>query len=149
MFFFPKCECEKPIIYHLVKDHNLVVNVYRAKVTPEEEGYLVLDVTGTEDDIENGMTFVKTFDVTVNLTGKGVLRDDDRCTHCGQCVPHCPTGSLHIADRATREVLFNDFQERFLSVPDQKQVKDIRYRFRIECRGAARDDQGMIHASLR
>ena len=29
MLFFPKCECEKPIIYHLVKDHNLIVNVYR------------------------------------------------------------------------------------------------------------------------
>ncbi|MHC4656143.1 MAG: NIL domain-containing protein, partial [Planctomycetota bacterium] len=43
MLFFPKCECEKPIIYHLVKDHNLIVNIFRAKVTPEEEGYLVLD----------------------------------------------------------------------------------------------------------
>ena len=38
LLFFPKCECEKPIIYHLVKDYNLVVNVFRAKVTPEEEG---------------------------------------------------------------------------------------------------------------
>ncbi len=46
MFFFPRCECEKPIIYHLVKDHNLIVNVYRAKVTPEGEGYLILDVIG-------------------------------------------------------------------------------------------------------
>ena len=108
MLYFPKCECEKPIIYHLVKDHNLVVNVYRAKVTPEEEGYLVLDVSGTQEDIEKGIAFVKTFDVTVNFTGKGVLRDDDRCTHCGQCVPHCPTGALHIADRATREVLYNE-----------------------------------------
>jgi L-aspartate semialdehyde sulfurtransferase ferredoxin len=108
MLYFPKCECEKPIIYHLVKDHDLVVNVYRAKVTPEEEGYLVLDVSGTEEDIEKGMAFVKTFDVTVNYTGKGVLLDDDRCTHCGQCVPHCPTGALHIADRATREVLYNE-----------------------------------------
>ncbi len=71
MLFFPKCECEKPIIYHLVKDHNLIVNVYRAKVTPEEEGYLVLDVTGTEEDIQGAMDFVKTFNVTINCTGKG------------------------------------------------------------------------------
>ena len=27
MLFFPKCECEKPIIYHLVKDYNLIVKV--------------------------------------------------------------------------------------------------------------------------
>ena len=108
MLFFPKCECEKPIIYHLVKDHNLIVNVYRAKVTPEEEGYLVLDVTGAEDDIEHGMTFIRTFNVTVNTTGKGVARDEDRCTHCGQCVSHCPTGALCIGNEATREVIYNE-----------------------------------------
>jgi ferredoxin len=108
MLFFPRCECEKPIIYHLVKDHNLIVNIYRAKVTPEEEGYLVLDVTGTEQDIESGMEFVKTFNVTINTTGKGVTRDDERCTHCGQCVAHCPTQALHIPDGATREVVYNE-----------------------------------------
>ena len=106
MLFFPKCECEKPIIYHLVKDHNLIVNVYRAKVTPEEEGYLVLDVTGTEDDIARGMDFVKTFNVTINYTGKGVIVDEYLCTHCGHCVTFCPTDALHITDMATREVVY-------------------------------------------
>ena len=87
---------------------HLVVNVYRAKVTPEEEGYLVLDVTGTEADIERGMDFVRTFNVTINTTGKGVTRDEERCTHCGQCVPHCPTAALHIGDPATREVIYEE-----------------------------------------
>ncbi|HEC02564.1 MAG TPA: 4Fe-4S dicluster domain-containing protein [Phycisphaerales bacterium] len=108
MLFFPKCECEKPIIYHLVKDHNLIVNVYRAKVTPEEEGYLILDVTGTEGDIEAGMEFVNTFNVTINYTGKGVTWDADECTHCGHCITHCPTGALHIANEATREVAYDE-----------------------------------------
>jgi ferredoxin len=108
MLFFPRCECEKPIIYHLVKDYNLVVNVYRAKVTPEEEGYLVLDVTGTEEDIQRAMDFVKTFNVTINYTGKGVTWDKDRCTHCGHCITHCPTDAIYIADTATREVAYNE-----------------------------------------
>jgi ferredoxin len=110
MLFFPRWEFEKPILYHLVKDHNLVVNVYRAKVTPEEEGYMVLDVTGTEEDIRRGMAFVNTFDITINDTGKGVNWDKDRCTHCGQCVVHCPSEALHIADRATREVAYDEAQ---------------------------------------
>jgi ferredoxin len=82
--------------------------VYRARVTPEEEGYLVLDVTGTEGDIEKAMEFIQTFDVSVNTTGKGVARDEDRCTHCGQCVSHCPTGALRIEDAATRKVVYNE-----------------------------------------
>jgi NAD-dependent dihydropyrimidine dehydrogenase PreA subunit len=108
MLYFPKCECEKPIIYHLVKDYGLVVNIFRAKVTPEEEGYLVLDVTGTEQEIEAGIAFVKTFNVVVNLSGKGVTRDEDRCNHCGYCVTYCPTDSLRIGDERTRKVVYDE-----------------------------------------
>ena len=108
MLFFPRWESEKPIIYHLVKDHNLVVNVFRARITPEEEGYLVLDVTGTQHDIQRGIDFVKTFEVTVNDTDKGVTRDKDRCTHCGHCVVHCPTEALVIGDPARRDVVYDE-----------------------------------------
>lgn len=108
MLFFPRCECEKPIIYHFVKDHDLMVNVYRAKVTPDEEGYLVLDVTGAEENIAQALEFVKTFNVIVNYTGKGVTVDQDRCTDCGACLPHCHSGALHIEDAATRDVVFNE-----------------------------------------
>ena len=104
MLFFPRFESEKPIIYHLVKDYNLVVNVYRARITPEEEGYLVLDVTGTPEEIRQGLEFINTFDVTINDSDKGVSRDPERCTHCGHCVAHCPTAALFIANAETREV---------------------------------------------
>ena len=108
MLFFPRCECEKPIIYHLVKDYDLVANVFRAKVTPEEEGYLVLDVTGTPENIDRALEFVRTFDVRINDTGKGLIWDDTVCTHCGACLTHCPTNALHVADRATRRIEFTD-----------------------------------------
>jgi ferredoxin len=106
-FFFPTCECEKPIIYHLVKDYDLVVNVFRAKVTPEEEGYLLLDLTGTPENIERAVAFVQTFNVNVNAAGRGLTWDPERCTHCGVCLPHCPTEALRLADAARREVMFD------------------------------------------
>ena len=108
MLFFPKCECEKPIIYHLVKDYDLVVNVFRAKVTPDEEGYLLLDVTGTEDNITAALAYLKTFNVSVNATGKGLVWDSNRCVHCGLCIVHCHTGVLSIQDLHTREVTFDE-----------------------------------------
>jgi len=106
MLFFPECECEKPIVYHLVKDYNLVVNIFRAKVTPKEEGYLVLDVTGSEEDIERALAYVSTFDVVVNYAGKGVTWDKNLCVHCGYCVSYCPTGALYVEDRKTMRVAF-------------------------------------------
>lgn len=107
MFVFPRCECEKPIIYHLVKDYDLEVNVFRAKVTPNEEGYLVLDLTGTEANIRKAIDFVKTFDVTVNTAVKGVRWDEARCTHCGACLTHCPTDALHLTDPQRRRITFD------------------------------------------
>jgi L-aspartate semialdehyde sulfurtransferase ferredoxin len=104
--FFPKSESEKPIVYHLVKDHNLVINIFRAKVTPEEFGYLVLDVSGDEADVARGMEYVRSFSVDVRDSAVGVSWNEERCTHCGACLAHCPTDALRIADPATRTILF-------------------------------------------
>ncbi len=104
--FFPKSETEKPIVYHLVKDHNLVINIFRAKVTPEEFGYLVLDVSGDPADVERGMAYVRSFNVDVRDSAVGVAWSADRCTHCGACLAHCPTDALRIADPATRRIEF-------------------------------------------
>jgi len=106
--FFPKSETEKPIVYHLVKDYDLVINIFRAKITPEEEGFLVLDITGEEPNIERGLDFVRTFNVTINQKNKGLFHDLDKCTHCGNCLSHCPTKALHVSDAATRKVVFDE-----------------------------------------
>ncbi len=108
MLFFPECECEQPIVYHLVKDYNLEVNIFRARVTPKEEGYLLLDVTGTEEDIERALEYVRTFDLRISLTGLGVNWDQERCTHCGHCTSYCPTQALSIPDRNNMKVVFDE-----------------------------------------
>jgi ferredoxin len=104
--FFPVSRTEKPIIYHLIKDYDLVVNIFRAKVTPREEGYLSLDITGTPENIERAFDYLRTFDVTIHAGNKGVYWDEDRCTHCGNCVAHCPTGALAFIDAESRQVTF-------------------------------------------
>ncbi len=108
LLYFPASETEKPIVYHLVKDYNLIINIFRAKVTPEEEGYLVLDVTGEEENIEQGLNFVKSHNVIINEGGRGLRWDEDRCTHCTNCIPHCPTEALYITDRKTMKIGFNE-----------------------------------------
>jgi L-aspartate semialdehyde sulfurtransferase ferredoxin len=106
LLYFPKSETEKPIVYHLIKDFDLVVNIFRAKVTPEEFGYLAVDVSGTEENLARGLDWVRTFNVEVHEASVGVTWDAERCTHCGACLTHCPTQALHIADSATRTVAF-------------------------------------------
>lgn len=105
---FPKCETETPIVYHLVKDYDLEVNIFRAKVTSEGEGYLVLDLKGKEVKIAEALKYVASFGVSIDTIDKGVIRDDSLCTHCGNCLSHCKPKALHLADPVTRQIAFDE-----------------------------------------
>ena len=105
---FPVCETNTPIIYKLVKDYDLEVNIFRALVSSEGEGYLVLDVKGEAGSIKKAMEYVASFGVTISSVKKGVVRDETLCNHCGNCISHCKAGALHIADLKTRKIAFDD-----------------------------------------
>ncbi len=107
LLYFPNSETDKPIVYHLVRDYDLVVNIFRAKVTPDEYGYLMLDITGTDENIARGLDFLSSFDVRISESDKGLTWDETRCTSCGNCFSHCPTDALHIEDPGTRKVAFD------------------------------------------
>ena len=107
LLYFPKSMTETPIVYRLVKDYDLTVNIYRAKVTPDEYGYLVLDVTGDESDINKAICFVETFNVRISDTERGLTWNKEKCTSCGNCLTHCPTHALHLAEDGSRRVVFD------------------------------------------
>ncbi|HOV37150.1 MAG TPA: 4Fe-4S dicluster domain-containing protein [Spirochaetales bacterium] len=107
LFYFPKSETEKPIVYQLVKDYDLMVNIFRAKVTPDEEGYLLLDITGKQPDIDRAYQWIRSLGVQIREDVKGMRWDRDKCTSCGACITQCPTGALHIPNRKTMKVEFN------------------------------------------
>jgi ferredoxin len=106
LLYFPKCETEKPIVYRLVKEFDLMVNIFRAKVTPEEDGYLLLDVSGSEHDIARAIEWVEGFNVTVDETNRGVRWNESLCNGCGNCLSHCPTHALSVVDRPTHRIGF-------------------------------------------
>jgi len=98
---------DQPIIYRLVKDHNLVLNVLKASVTPKEEGIMVLELSGARADYDNGIKFLQKAGVKIQSLGQDIMRNDARCTHCGACVVICPTGALAV-DAKTRMVDFHE-----------------------------------------
>lgn len=54
-----------PIIYNLGQQYNLVTNILRAHIS-EDEGWIVLEIEGDEDNIEQGIAWV---------TSKGIRID--------------------------------------------------------------------------
>ena len=103
---FPHQLIEKPIVSDLVKLYGLEVNILKAKITPREEGLLVLELKGEQDDYHKGVAYLNELGVDIQPLSQDIVRNEDRCTHCGACVTICPSGAL-VLDVKTRRVLFD------------------------------------------
>ena len=103
---FPKNLVDRPIICKLVKDYNLEFNILKAFVTPEEEGSLVIELIGKENFLKKGIDYLKKCGVKVQHLSKDVRRNEEKCTHCGLCIPICPTGAFKY-EKGTYYVLFD------------------------------------------
>ncbi|MHB1406785.1 MAG: NIL domain-containing protein [Desulfitobacteriaceae bacterium] len=94
----------KPIVYRLVKDYDLVVNIVKADVNPQKEGTMVLEVIG--DQSEQGLDYLREIGVSVQNLNQEIIRNDDKCVMCGACTAICPTGALYL-ERNSMEVKFD------------------------------------------
>ena len=104
---FPPRLVDQPILYRLVKDYDLQFNILKASVTPNEEGILVLELSGKKKSYDDAIRFLAEAGVEVQALVKDVSRKEDTCTHCGACVAMCPVGAL-VVNPATRRVDFLD-----------------------------------------
>ena len=104
---FPKRIVERPIVCRLVRDYELEFNILKALVTPEEEGLLVLELSGEQEEYDKGIRYLTETGVRIQSLSQDVLRNEERCTHCGACVTICPSGAFEV-DLATRLVDFHD-----------------------------------------
>ena len=91
---FPRNLVDQPIVSRLVKEYDLLFNILQAKVTPDEEGLMIIELSGKEPNYNNGISYLQKLGVGVQLLEKDVHRNDSRCTQCGICTVICPTGAL-------------------------------------------------------
>lgn len=96
-----------PIVYRLVKDYDLVVNIVKADVNPQKEGTMILEVTG--DQSEEGLSYLRNLGVSVQALNQEIVRNEEKCVMCGVCTGICPTGALYM-ERPSMEVRFDGDQ---------------------------------------
>ena len=104
---FPKRLVERPIVYRLVKDYGLELNILKASITPEEEGLLVLELKGDQKEYDKGIDFLVKGGVKIESLSQDVTRNEERCTSCGACITICPAGAFEL-EPGTRLVKFNN-----------------------------------------
>lgn len=95
----------KPIIYKLAANYQIAFNILEAKIYPRQEGRIILQLTGSEQDIAEAIAYMRKKKVQVEILAEKIKRDLDKCTHCGACTAVCRTDALSL-DKETREVTF-------------------------------------------
>jgi ferredoxin len=104
---FPRRLVDRPIVYRLIRDYDLEFNILKASVTPDEEGLMVLELKGKQDDYDKGIKYLTKAGVRIQSLSRNVIRNEEKCTHCGACITVCPTGAFEL-DPLTRRVKFHD-----------------------------------------
>jgi len=104
---FPRSCVDQPIIYHLVKDYGLMLNILKASISPNEEGLLVLELSGDRENYEKGVRYLADIGVSIQPLSRDINRNEARCTHCGACVTVCPSGAF-VVESPSRKIKFLD-----------------------------------------
>jgi len=103
---FPHEIVDHPIVYHLVKEYNLMINILRARVTPQEEGRLVLEISGKKKELEAGIKYLADLNINIQSLARDIKWYENKCVHCTACISHCPTDAI-LLNRDTMKVSFD------------------------------------------
>ena len=104
---FPHQLVDKPIIYRLIKDFDLVFNLLKADITPDAEGVMVLELSGGKEEFRKGVEYLTEMGVKIEPLEQDVKWIESKCIQCGVCVGICPTKALY-SDPETRLVGFDE-----------------------------------------
>jgi ferredoxin len=85
---------DRPIICQMSRQYDVIFNILKAEVTEEEDGLLILGLTGRRQQVAEAIDYIRAQGITVERLGGRTSVHKNLCTHCGACVAHCPTEAL-------------------------------------------------------
>ena len=104
---FPQQTIDKPIVSALIREYGLDFNILKASISPGEEGLMILELTGAQKDYDRGIKYLQEAGLEIQSLSQDVLRNEERCTHCGACITMCPTRAFSL-EKVTRKVNFDN-----------------------------------------
>jgi len=96
VFHFPLTVADEPITYLLIAEYHLKLNILKASISPEKGGDLLVELEGSEADIERGLAYLRGRGISIEAIDKKILFRREECVHCGACTATCFTGALAI-----------------------------------------------------
>jgi ferredoxin len=93
---FPKHSISNPLAYRLARDFNIAANIIRAQIAPNQEGKMVLELSGDIDQLESAIEWMRSQEIEVSSDKREIIIDENLCVDCGLCTGVCPTTALSL-----------------------------------------------------
>src|SRR6056297_380346 len=106
MLKFPAVVVNKPLTYNLIKEFDFTINILQAKISPQEEGKLIVEIeNGDENKLKKGINFLQNEGVEVITLSESIIFNNNVCMNCGVCTGVCKAGALKLNDRRELNVI--------------------------------------------
>ena len=103
---FPAETVNEPVTYVLIREYDIQVNILNADITHGKEGQLLVEMSGEEEKIDEGLVYLEDMNVEISPAVKTILFREEDCVHCGACASVCFPGALSM-DPASRKLTFS------------------------------------------
>jgi L-aspartate semialdehyde sulfurtransferase ferredoxin len=94
----------KPVTYLLASNYKLRLNILRAKIMPGEEGRLLLELSGEEASLKEGLNYLKSLNVKVQRVSDFYTVDVAKCTESRKCFQICPAEAIQLKAQGGKPV---------------------------------------------
>jgi L-aspartate semialdehyde sulfurtransferase ferredoxin len=102
---FPAETVNEPITYNLIRNYDVMINILNADITHGKEGNLLIEISGTKENVTAAMSYLETRQVEISPVVRTILFNERACIHCGACSSVCFPGALEM-DPVSRRLQF-------------------------------------------
>lgn len=103
---FPPDVVDKPMVCNLTRLFDITYNIVQASITPRKEGFMTLELIGTEENCKKGLSYLKEHGIKLSEVAQRISRDEESCIQCGVCTAMCPVNALYL-NKPDRRILFD------------------------------------------
>ena len=85
---FPPTISGAPLVCNLTRLFDLDFNISTAQITPRQEGFLTLELSGSRDACDKGIGYLREKGVLVSPVAQRIWHNEDKCMQCSMRALH-------------------------------------------------------------
>lgn len=105
---FPATQSQEPVVYKLIADYGLKVNILKASIDINLQGHMLAEVEGQSDKIGQAIEYMDGVGIEADFVKSTISRLEEKCVDCGLCTTVCGSKALRIGEDTQWKLQYED-----------------------------------------